>query len=75
MLKIRNRGNLRQNFGGAGMKDLKLPVIKAIKTQKRILSMDEYLKFVEFNLTNAFDKKAYAKWKKILVVNVPFSIT
>jgi len=57
------------------MNDFKLPIIKETKTQKRILSMDEYLKFIQFNLQHAFDKKAYEKWKKMLSVNVPFSIT
>lgn len=56
------------------MNDFSLPIIKETNTQKRILSMDEYLKFVQFNLKNTFDKKAYEKWKKMLVVNVPFSI-
>jgi len=57
------------------MNDFKLPIIKEAHTQKRILSMDDYLEFVQFNLKHAFNKKAYAKWKKMLVVNVPFSIT
>lgn len=56
------------------MKDLKLPVIKAKNFKSKILSMDEYLKFVQFNLSQAFDKKAYLKWKKMLNVNVSFSI-
>ena len=43
------------------MNDFKLPIIKKTHTPKRILSMDEYLEFVQFNLKNAFDKKAYAK--------------
>lgn len=56
------------------MKELKLPIIKNLHSDARILSMDDYLKFVQFNLRHAFDKKAYAKWKKILAVNVPFFI-
>lgn len=56
------------------MSDFKLPIIKEHKVQKRILSMDEYLEFVEFNLNNMFDKEAYAKWKKMRIVNVPFSL-
>jgi hypothetical protein len=55
--------------------DFKLPVIKETKKEKRVLSMDEYLQFVQFNLKNAFDKEAYAKWKKMLIVDVPFSIS
>jgi len=38
----------------------------------KVLSMDEYLKFVQFNLKESFDKEAYAKWKKMSVVNVAF---
>lgn len=57
------------------MDDFKLPVIKETKMEKRVLSMDEYLQFVHFNLKNAFDKEAYAKWKKMLIVDVPFSIS
>lgn len=56
------------------MKGLKLPVIKKFDSRSKILSMDEYLKFVQFHLQHTFDKKAYAKWKKLLVVNVPFSM-
>ena len=56
------------------MNDFKLPVIKEMKEEKKILSMDEYVEFVQFNLKHTLDKKAYEKWKKMLVVNVPFSI-
>ena len=56
------------------MKKLKLPVIRNAGYKTRILSMDEYLKFVQFNLEQVFDKKAYAKWKRMSVVNVPFVI-
>ena len=56
------------------MKKLKFPIIKAALPQPRTLSMNDYLRFVQFNLKHAFDKKAYAKWKKMLIVNVPFSL-
>ena len=56
------------------MKKLRLPIIKGPLREKRVLSMDEYLKFVEFNLRHAFDRKTYSKWKKKLAVNVPFRI-
>ena len=36
--------------------------------------MDDYLKFVQFNLKHTFDKKAYAQWKKLLIVDAPFSL-
>ena len=57
------------------MNDFELPIIKKTNTNKRILSMDEYLKFVQFNLKHTFDRKAYQKWKKKIVVNVPFSMS
>ena len=56
------------------MKKLKLPVIKRSIAKNKVLSMDEYLKFIRFNLEQVFDKKAYAKWKKMLIVNTPFFI-
>jgi len=56
------------------MKSLKLPIIKGNASKTKILSMDEYIKFIQFNLQQAFDKKAYAKWKKMTAVNVSFSI-
>jgi len=36
--------------------------------------MDEYLKFVEFNLKYVVDRKAYRKLKKKQAVNVRFSL-
>ena len=57
------------------MKDLNLPIIKGPMKEPKALSMDEYLQFVEFNLTQMpFDRKAYAKEKKLMAVNVPFRI-
>lgn len=56
------------------MKELNLPIIKKPASKQKSLSMDEYLGFVQFNLKHAFDRKAYAKWKKMLAVNVPFTI-
>ena len=56
------------------MKKLRLPIIKTPLAQPKTLSMDDYLKFVEFNLKYTFDKRAYKKWKKMLAVNVPFRI-
>ena len=54
--------------------NLKLPIIRGPLPKKRILSMDEYLEFVQFNLKYTVDKKAVAKWKKLRAVNVPFRI-
>ena len=56
------------------MKELKLPVIRGPLPESKTLSMDDYLKFVQFNLKHAFDKKAYEKWKKMLAVNASFSL-
>lgn len=56
------------------MKKLKLPVIRKNGSKTKVLSMNEYLKFVQFNLEHVFDRKAYTKWKKMLVVDVPFVI-
>jgi hypothetical protein len=55
--------------------DLNLPVIKDyVPPPDRILSMDEYVEFVQFNLENTFDKESYWEWKKIMAVDVPFHI-
>jgi hypothetical protein len=56
------------------MNDFTLPIIRKTRNKKRMLSMDEYLEFIQFNLQNAFDKEGYEKWKKMLSVNVPFFI-
>ena len=56
------------------MNDFRLPIIKEADIQKRVLSMDEYLEFVQFNLKYTVDKNSYAKWKKMIVVNIPFSV-
>jgi len=57
------------------MNDFKLPIIKGTNPRKRVLSMDEYLKFVQFNLKHAFDRRTHRKRKKMIAVNVPFSMT
>jgi len=57
------------------MKVLNLPIIKGKSSKSpRILSMDEYFKFIQFNLKQTFDKKSYLKWKRLMVVNVAFSL-
>lgn len=57
------------------MKDLNLPFFKGEDIfNKKILSMDEYLEFVKFNLKHTVDVKAARKWKNELAVNVPFSL-
>ncbi len=57
------------------MKDLKLPIITEPQLPPKILTMDEYLEFVDFNLQNTFDRVAYEKWKELLSVDVRFSLT
>ena len=56
------------------MKKIKLPIIYGPAAKEKTLSMDQYFKFVQFNLKEVFDRKAYAKWKKMLIVDAPFSI-
>ena len=74
MLKVWYGRNLSSNIGNFKVKELKLPVIKVPHREAKILSMDEYLGFVQFNLKNAFDKKAYQEWKRMLMVDAPFAI-
>ena len=54
------------------MKKLKFPIIPKSMAEPKILSMDEYLKFVQFNWEHVIDRKANAKWKEMSAVNVPF---
>ena len=57
------------------MKDLNLPDIqKGAAVLNRILSMDEYIEFVQFNLENLLDKEFYFRWKEIIAVNAPFKL-
>lgn len=56
------------------MKGLKLPIIKVPNQRSKILSMSDYLKFVQFNLKYTFDRQAYAKWKRMQIVEVPFQL-
>lgn len=56
------------------MKKLKLPIIKGPIPDAKRLSMDDYLKFVNFHLKYTCDKKTNRIWKKMLDVNVPFSL-
>ncbi|MCC6797466.1 MAG: hypothetical protein IT366_20295 [Candidatus Hydrogenedentes bacterium] len=56
------------------MNDFKLPIITEPQIPPKVLTMDEYLEFVDFNLQNTFDRAAYEKWKELLSVNVRFSL-
>jgi len=51
---------------------MKLPVVRNIPTRDKRLSMDDYLKFVIFNLRYTSDGKTGRKWKRLLGINVPF---
>ncbi len=54
------------------MKKLNLPIIKGPLPDPKWLSMNDYLKFVNFHLKYTFHKKSNVRWKKMLGVNVPF---
>jgi hypothetical protein len=56
------------------MKGLKLPIISKGFSSGRILSADEYCKFVQFNLKNMGDRRMNRKWKVQSAVNVRFSL-
>lgn len=51
--------------------NLKLPVIKKMPPN-RVLSMDEYVKFVEMNVRNIIDQKRERKRARKEKVNVRF---
>ncbi len=55
------------------MEKLNLPKIK-VKRDKPSLSMDDYLKFVEFNLKFGGAKQKTREEKLALAVNVPFRL-
>ena len=54
------------------MEKLKLPIVRGPGLQSKQLSMDDYLKFVMFNLKYIVDKKAERRRAKKARVNVPF---
>ena len=54
------------------MEKMKLPVVRNIPIKDKWLSMDDYLKFVIFNLRYTSDGKTGRKWKRLLGINVPF---
>ena len=54
---------------------LSLPVMKQAPPAARWLSMDDYVKFVAFNLKYTLDKKVIRKQKKLAAVNIPFLLT
>ena len=56
------------------MKDLHLPIIKGVMPFAKRLSMNDYLKFVSLNLKYGVTKKINSAQRKLLAVNVPFSL-
>lgn len=56
------------------MKKIRLPIIRGTGPAKKILSMDDYLRFVSFNWRYTVNKRAVRKWKRWQAVNVPFSL-
>ena len=54
------------------MEKLKLPIIRKPSLKPKALSMDDYLRFVSFNLKYTFNRKVYQKWKKDSGVNTAF---
>lgn len=56
------------------MKELRLPVIKSNPLPSKILSMDDYLKFVTINLKYIFNVKKNRKHSKVTHVGAPFKI-
>ncbi len=54
------------------MDKLRFPIIKKPLPEPKTLSMDDYLRFVYFNIKYTFDRKAYRNWKKESAVNVAF---
>lgn len=61
-------------FKSLRMEKLNLPVIKGKTPSPRYLSMDDYVKFVDLNLRYTLDRKNIRKYKRLLAVNVPFSL-
>ena len=56
------------------MEDLNLPIIKGSGGEPPVLSMDEYVQFVQFNIENTFDQESHWEWKKLMAVDVPFKL-
>jgi len=57
------------------MKKLIFPILKNQPFKAKCLSMNEYLKFVEFNLKyTSNNRKARNYWRRISAVNVSFAL-
>ena len=56
------------------MTDLNLPPFEPFESAPKILTMDEYLEFCDFNRQHNFDAEAYAWWKEKSIVTEPFRL-
>lgn len=56
------------------MKKLKFPILKETVLEPKALSMDEYLRFVNFNLRYTTDKAACREQKRAQAVNIRFKL-
>lgn len=56
------------------MEKLKLPVFKGKMPEKRVLSMDDYLKFVIYNLRHTVKNRLKKKMRRESMVNVKFAL-
>lgn len=56
------------------MERLKFPIIKGGLPEGKHLNMDDYLKFVSWNLKFTLKRKDNAGLRKLLPINVPFSL-
>ena len=56
------------------MEDLNLPIIRKPGPKPKILSMDDYLKFVHLHLKYTHNKTLDRKLRKMRMVNVQFKI-
>ncbi|GEM_PF-740546 len=54
------------------MDKLRFPIIKKPLPEPKSLSMDDYLRFVSFNIKYTLNMGAYQNWKKDSAVNVAF---
>jgi hypothetical protein len=54
------------------MRKLNLPIIKGLLPAAKWLTMDEYVRFVNFQYPH--NRKAHRAWEKKAAVNVPFTL-
>jgi hypothetical protein len=54
------------------MNKLNLPVIENCPSTPRVMTMEEYIDFCDFNREHCFDADAYTWWKKKSIVTERF---